>query len=154
MRFRRSGVECDAAAVAKASAEGPSTAEVDAAIASYARCRERGGFIEAFYERLWQRDHAIKQRFAGTDMERQHQVMREAINTLMMFAGGSSIARMALERLSRSHSPAGYDVSPEQYQLFAEALIETARSFDPRWQPQLETAWREALTPGLDYLAG
>lgn len=128
-------------------------ADLAAVVASYSRCRESGRFIEAFYRKLWARDHGIERRFHATDMQRQQEVMREAINTLLMFASESAVARMALDRISGLHSRGRHDVPPHLYTLFADVLIETARESDPRWEPVLEPQWRAVLAPGLDYMA-
>jgi hypothetical protein len=127
--------------------------DVAAVLASYSRCRESGRFVEAFYRRLWARDRGIERRFHATDMQRQQEVMREAINTLLMFAGESAVARMALDRISGLHSRRRHDVPAHLYTLFADALIETAREADPRWEPALEAKWRAVLAPGLEYMA-
>jgi hypothetical protein len=132
---------------------GVDQADVTAVLASYSRCRESGRFVENFYRRLWARDRGIEQRFHATDMQRQQEVMREAINTLIMFAAESSVARMALDRISGLHSRQRHDVPAYLYTLFADALVETAREGDPRWEPALEPKWRAVLAPGLEYMA-
>lgn len=128
----------------------PQTAAV---FASYARCRERGGFIEAFYRQLWARDPDIRGRFRTADMYRQHEVMRESINTLLMFARGSEIARLALTRLGKLHGVHGHRVTSSMYVLFINILVDTAREWDPKWSGELAPAWRAALEPGIDYMA-
>jgi hypothetical protein len=128
-------------------------AHVQAVLASYARCRERGGFVKSFYQALWARDTAIQHRFRNTDMARQEAIMREAINTLLMFAGGSVVARMGLDRIAEVHSRKHHSVPPELYSLFTDVLIETARAWDPRWDATLEQHWRAALQPGLEHMA-
>jgi hypothetical protein len=127
--------------------------DVQAVLASYARCREQGGFVKSFYQQLWSRDPAIQQRFRHTDMERQETIMREAINMLLMFAGGSVVARMGLDRIADIHSRKRHDVPPALYALFADVLVDTARTWDPRWEPALEQKWRAALRPGLAHMA-
>jgi hemoglobin-like flavoprotein len=128
-------------------------AAVQAVLASYARCREKGGFIESFYSQLWARDPAIQQRFVNTDMKRQEAIMREAINMLLMYAGGSVVAKMGLDRIAVVHDRQHHAVPVELYALFTEVLISTARAWDPRWEPALEQQWRLALRPGLAYMA-
>jgi hemoglobin-like flavoprotein len=128
-------------------------AAVQAVLASYARCREKGGFIESFYSQLWARDPAIQQRFTNTDMRRQEAIMREAINMLLMYAGGSVVAKMGLDRIAVVHDRQHHAVPVELYALFTEVLISTARAWDPRWEPALEQQWRLALRPGLAYMA-
>ncbi len=127
--------------------------DVQLVLTSYARCRERGGFVRTFYEQLWSRDETIRQRFRNTDMAQQELIMREAINMLLMYAGGSVVARMGLDRIADVHSRRHHAVPPELYALFADVLVETARASDPNWEPALEQQWRTALAPGLEYMA-
>jgi hemoglobin-like flavoprotein len=141
---------CNAATMVEA---GTQQMNVAAVLSSYARCRERGGFVENFYRQLWARDPGIARRFEKTDMERQQDIMREAINTLLMFARDSAVARMALDRIAKVHDRGHHDVPPSLYRLFAEVLVATAASWDPRWTPTLEQQWQAALKPGLDYMA-
>lgn len=127
--------------------------EVSTVIRSYARCRERGGFIEAFYRQLWARDPEIRERFQSADMDRQHEVMREAINTLLMFARGSEVAKLALDRLGAAHSAEGHAVHDAMYKLFIDVIVETAKAWDPQWSEELEPAWRASLEPGIRHMA-
>lgn len=126
---------------------------VQAVLASYARCRERGGFVKRFYAQLWARDATIQHRFRNTDMGRQETIMREAINMLLMFAGGSTVARMGLDRIAVVHDRKHHAVPPELYSLFTDVLVDTARAWDPRWTPTLEHQWRAVLRPGLEHMA-
>ncbi|MFO7565027.1 MAG: hypothetical protein R6X02_20445 [Enhygromyxa sp.] len=131
---------------------GADEATVQAVLASYARCREQGGFIKSFYQQLWARDPGIQQRFRNTDMARQEAIMREAINMLLMYAGGSVVARMGLDRIAVVHDRQHHAVPTELYALFTEVLIDTARAWDSRWEPGLEQQWRVVLRPGLEYM--
>lgn len=128
-------------------------ADVAAVLSSYARCREHGSFVEEFYRQLLSRDASIARRFEHTDMERQQQIMRDAINTLLMFARGSAMARMALERIAAVHGRHRHDVPPSLYSLFTEVLVATAAAADPAWSPTLERQWRATLGPGLELMA-
>jgi hypothetical protein len=139
--------------VSEVSGAHPDEVDVQLVLASYARCRERGGFVKRFYQELWARDATIQHRFRNTNMDRQEAIMREGINTLLMFASGSVVARMGLDRIGELHSRQRHAVPPELYALFTDVLVDTARSLDPHWKPALEQQWRAALQPGLDYMA-
>ncbi|MCA9656250.1 MAG: globin [Myxococcales bacterium] len=117
---------------------------------SYSRCRVHEDFIPRFYRRLWQREPDVGRRFAHTDMERQHQVMREAINSLLMYARGSKIAELALDRLARVHSRSDRDVPPHLHRAFVDALVEVVEEVDADADDELLTSWRDVLAPGLE----
>jgi hypothetical protein len=147
----RAALACNVAKMIEA--EPTPKPDVKAVLASYARCRERGGFIENFYRELWARDRGIARRFRDTDMDRQQQIMREAINTLLMFAQDSAVARLALNRIGKVHDHRRHDVPPMLYELFAEVLVSTAATWDRHWTPVLEQQWHAALEPGLEHMA-
>ena len=130
--------------------ERPDSKVVAAVVASYARCRERGAFVEAFYYQLWARDSGIAARFEGTDMAHQQEVMRDGLNTLLMYAKGSTLAGMALDRIAWVHSREVHDVSPRYYDLFVDALVDTAKVWDSEWSEELEQGWRAAMAPGIE----
>jgi hemoglobin-like flavoprotein len=131
----------------------PIALDVQGVRASFGRCLKEEDFIPSFYATLWGRDPEIRRRFRGADMDRQHQVMRDAITALIMFAGGSQIARMALDRLAKSHAPSGHDVSAHQFELFGDTLVSCVAERDPQWSEELAQQWRTALAPGLSLLA-
>lgn len=130
-----------------------SSVDLKPVLASYARCRGDEDFVPRLYRRLWQRAPAVRAHFAATDMQRQHGVMREAIMTLLLFARRKVVARLALDRIGRLHARSRHDVHPELYAAFSDALIETLAERDPEWTPALGEAWREAISPGLAYMA-
>ena len=63
-----------------------------------------------------------------------------------------SPARNALPWLAERHSRRDLDIRPELYDLWIDCLVETARAHDPEFGPEVESAWRETLTVGANYM--
>lgn len=59
-----------------------------------------------------------------------------------------------LQDLGHSHNRNNYDIKPEWYTLWEEALLKTIREYDPHYTPKLREAWREVLKRGVDLMRG
>ncbi|MEO7726887.1 MAG: hypothetical protein ABIS45_06505, partial [Burkholderiales bacterium] len=71
---------------------------------------------------------------------------------IMMLASYESEREAHLERLAMSHSRAGFDIMPELYDLWLERLLQTVWEFDPLFDVEFNTAWRNVLQPGIDFM--
>ena len=45
-----------------------------------------------------------------------------------------------------------YDIKPEYYDHWVEALIETVKDLDPHFDREIELSWRLAVNPGVLYM--
>jgi hemoglobin-like flavoprotein len=117
---------------------------------SYGRCCAQDGFFAAFYERFMQRDPAVAVLFANTDMDKQRQLLRHGILLLIMHARGMPGSK--LHDLGRSHCRARMNIEAWMYDVWVDALIDTVRDYDPKWQDTLEAPWRATLATGLDIM--
>ena len=126
----------------------------DAFLASFGRCRASAGFLEAFYERFVASSEEIRAKFAGTDMKRQVRMLEDSLFVIAVAVQGEegSLARGDLPRIAARHSRNDLDIRPGLYDLWLECLIDTARSHDPQFSPELEAAWRDTLAFGIDYM--
>ncbi len=114
---------------------------------SYQRM-SRNSFGKSFYERLLQ-EPAIRIKFKDTNFERQIELLWHGIWSLLQFASGKTMGKIALERLQTSHNESGYGVTREMYDIWVETLVTTAAEQDPKWEEDLADAWRMALRPGI-----
>jgi hemoglobin-like flavoprotein len=123
-------------------------------LASFGRCRAASGFLDAFYRAFVASSDEVRAKFAGTDMVRQVQMMEDALlvvaNAVLGVEG--SPARQDLPRIAARHSRSDLDIKPEHYDLFLECLLETVRTHDPEFTPEVEAAWRETMGFGIDYM--
>ena len=128
-------------------------ANYEAVIASYHRCEHLGGFFETFYDKFFQKSPEIPPKFAGTDMERQKQVVMASVLTCLRYKAGDATAGRAIQDLGEKHSRHGHDIHPGLYASWLDALCETIRAHDPEYSPELEAMWREAMQEAIDQIA-
>jgi serine/threonine protein kinase len=120
---------------------------VEEAKASYRRCAQDDCFYETLYAKLF--DVAeIRSMFVGRPMEQQYQVLRDALWLLLSFKTADERGEPTiLSGIARTHAR----FEPQQFELFRDAVLDAVGRHDPEG-PAAVAAWREALTPGIDYL--
>lgn len=126
----------------------------DAFLASFNRCRASAGFLEAFYERFVGSSAEVRAKFAGSDMQRQVRMLEDSLYVVAVAVQGEegSLARSELPRIAARHSRSDRDIRPELYDLWLECLVETVRTHDPEYSADVESAWRETMAFGIDYM--
>jgi hemoglobin-like flavoprotein len=126
----------------------------DAFLASLGRCRASAGFLEDFYARFVGSSEEVRAKFAGTDMRRQVRMLEDSLLVVAVAVQGEdgSLARGDLPRIAARHSRADLDVRPGLYDLWRECLIDSVRRHDPEFSGEVESAWREVLGFGIDYM--
>lgn len=124
----------------------------DQVFQSYGRCCKRDEFFSDFYTYFMSASEAIKQRFVNTDMAAQRHLLRSGVLQLILVARGMPDRK--LRALGESHNRSNYNINPEWYSLWLDALMKTVRRHDPEYTADLESAWREVLTPGIDVIRG
>lgn len=129
-------------------------ATVEAFLASLKRCLAVDGFMDDFYARFVDSSQEIREKFKDTDMKRQAQVVADSLYVVAnaVQGGEGSLARRELPRIAARHSRSDRDIQPALYDLWIGCLVETARAHDPRFDPEVERAWREVLAFGADYM--
>jgi len=88
--------------------------------------------------------------FAETEFTRQHKLLQHGLGLLLSYANKPDPA--LLDRLAARHSSSGIDVPPAMYDLFVDSLIHAVRARDPHFDEEIESAWREALRPGIEFM--
>ena len=125
---------------------------VDLALESYGRSCEAPEFFAAFYAHLFEACPATIYKFAHTDFDRQHRLLRHGIGLLLNFDRQSGDAPNILARVAERHARTDLDVDPAFYPFFVASLVATARKFDPQFDADTESAWRVATANGLAYM--
>lgn len=110
---------------------------------------EKGNsFFSRFYENFLAKSPAISDLFRDTDMTKQVGMLQKSF-----FAVTSMYVTRTpndhVYRIAESHSASGYDVAPELYDLWLDAIVDTVREQDPQFEADVELAWRLALSPGI-----
>ncbi|MFA0809806.1 globin [Microbulbifer epialgicus] len=122
----------------------------DIVFQSYGRCCNNEQFFIDFYERFMDSSVDIRELFTKTDMKVQRHLLRNGIMQLVLYARGMSDTK--LRALGKSHDRNGYNIPPEWYHLWLDALIATLRQHDGDFSPEVEAAWNCALTSGINII--
>jgi hemoglobin-like flavoprotein len=121
--------------------------------ASYARCLASPEFLPAFYQQFFTDCPVVRPLFAHTDFSRQTKLLQHAIGLLIAYTHQPPEGPQVLARLAEKHGPSGLNIDPSWYPVFLESLIRTVSRYDPEFTPLIGAAWREALSPGIAYMA-
>lgn len=106
-------------------------------------------FFERFYRNFEDKYPEIKRLFEKTDPQRRFDMLEESI-LIMVDYSANGHASDNLSRLAEFHS--GLGLRAEMFDLWMDALVETLREVDPDFGGNAEYAWRDMLSPGLEYM--
>jgi hemoglobin-like flavoprotein len=123
---------------------------IETAEGSYRRCADNPAFYAALYEYLLASDPRIPPMFAATRFERQHKLLRHSLGVLIIYAKRPNPA--LLERIAVRHSRADVGVPADLYPCFIESLVRAVAEHDPEFSPEVATAWRQVVIPGIAYM--
>ncbi len=118
---------------------------------SLERCSGRPDFLHRFYALFLASSDVVAKKFEHTDLRKQARMLKTSLY-IMMLAGGGSERVVHLERLAKLHGRAELDITPELYDLWLDRLVQAVREFDPMFDPEIETAWRRVLEPGIEFM--
>ena len=113
--------------------------------------RQMTEFLTRFYELFIGQSPEIADRFAGTDMPRQMEMLAQSLHEMVEF----STTRVASERfraVAMRHSRKERDVPPRLYHAWLESLLAAVREYDDRYTDEVDLAWRVVLAPGIAYM--
>jgi len=122
----------------------------DRVMQSYGRCCASPTFFDDFYQNFLAASPKIREKFAGTDMPAQKQLLRQGILNLVMYARGMPDTK--LRALGASHSREGFDIRPELYDIWTEALLDTIARHDGQFAEPLRHDWRTVLGKGIEVI--
>jgi len=126
----------------------------DVFLASLNRCLAEPDFVAGFYERFLRSSREVREKFKGTDMQRQFRVLADSLYVVAnaVQAKEGSLARSELPRLAERHSRNNLDIGPHLYTLWTDCLVASAKATDPQFDAETESAWRETLAFGVRYM--
>ena len=89
----------------------------------------------------------------NTDFERQKKMLRDSLHLMLVASGAShGFAHDELLRIAKRHGKADLDIAPELYALWQDCLLKAVAEFDHEFSEEVESAWRGALQPGIDFM--
>ena len=118
---------------------------------SIERCSCKSEFLRRFYTLFLASSDTVATKFAKTDLRKQARMLKTSLY-IMMLASGESEQVVHLERLAKLHGRAELDIKPELYDLWLDRLVQAVKEFDPMFDPEIETAWRRMLQPGIEFM--
>ena len=117
---------------------------------SYERCLQRPYFFDRFYENYVSANELVAEKFAGTDMDRQKDMLRASLHMLMALRSTEPAnAQRYFARIGKVHGRNKHDISPEMYDLWLSCLLQTVEECDERYDVRVENAWRTLLEGGI-----
>ncbi|MCG6872797.1 MAG: globin [Gammaproteobacteria bacterium] len=119
---------------------------------SYHRCLGAGGFFERFYESFMASSAAIGEKFKNTDFRRQHRALEMSLHMMALAGTGNDAVESYLDYLAERHNHQHLNIEPPLYGNWLESLLVAVREIDPDFDPDIESAWRHVMQPGIDYL--
>ena len=120
--------------------------------ASYDRCCQAPDFLQTFYRNFLAACPEAVPRFAGTDFDTQTRLLRHAIGLLLIFPNQPNKEPGLLSRIAERHSRRDLNIDPALYRPFVDSLLATVKQYDGEFSSAVETAWRETITPGVEYM--
>jgi hemoglobin-like flavoprotein len=104
---------------------------------------KRDRLVEVFYQRLFERSPRVAALFDGVKMERQREMLLNALMGVIRYAESPTSLWPVLGDLGSRHLR--YGVQPEHYPLVGEALLASmAELGGDDFKPEMRTAWAEA----------
>jgi hemoglobin-like flavoprotein len=105
-------------------------------------------FVTHFYTTFIDKSPEVAAHFHGTNMAQQKTALYDSLLYMAEFPH-SERARELIIALGRAHGHRQLNVHPSLYDLWQEALIETASHFDSSFDKAAELSWRVSLAPGI-----
>lgn len=107
-------------------------------------------FFEEFYRIFIASSDEVRKAFNKTDMERQKDMLRESLATMITFFV-TKIADVSLIRVAKLHRIT-LAISDNLFDLFLNSLLTTLRNLYPRYNALCGLAWRITLAPSMELM--
>ncbi len=121
--------------------------------ASLERCSADPDFLDIFYGNFLGSSPKVRERFAGTDFDRQKRALRASFDTMILAARDEENGAGAyLGPLAEKHGARQLRIGAELYDLWLDSLLKTVKACDPAWTPAVEETWERVLGVGIRYL--
>jgi hemoglobin-like flavoprotein len=107
-------------------------------------------FVDGFYSSFLEQSESIKTLFDQIDMNQQKNMLKESFLYLINFAATKK-ADSYLCEIAQSHQQKLL-ISGNMYDIWLESLVQTLKSFDKKFTPSVELAWRVSMAPGIEFM--
>lgn len=109
------------------------------------------GFADAFLDALASASDEIKEKFTAAGRARMATALLQSILHLAAYSR-TRVASDALYGIAQRQSRKERNIEPPMYDLFLVSLLQVVQRYDPEYTSEIGTAWKQVLTPGLEYM--
>lgn len=121
--------------------------------ASLRRCSDDPTFLDRFYEHFLASSFKVRDKFNGTNFERQRVALRASFDLLLSAArDGEGGAEKHLGGLAERHGAGQLAIGAEYYDYWLDSLLRTVRTCDPAFTSEVEAAWEAVMGVGIRFL--
>jgi hemoglobin-like flavoprotein len=120
---------------------------------SLARCLADPDFLDIFYGNFLGSSPKVREKFAGTDFDRQKEMLRASFDTMLKAARDEENGPETwLGPLAERHGARQLRIGAELYDLWLDSLLKTVKACDAGWSEEVEEAWEKVMGIGISYL--
>ena len=120
---------------------------------SLARCLADPDFLDIFYGNFLASSPKVREKFAGTDFDRQKAALQASFDTMLKAARDEEHGpEKHLGPLAEKHGARQLRIGAELYDLWLDSLLKTVKVCDAGWSEGVEQAWETVLGLGIRYL--
>ena len=119
---------------------------------SFDRCNERTDFFDLFYQHFLSASSSIADKFAETDLDRQKRMLKKSLVMIMLARKNDAAAETYLKEIAERHSSRDLNIEPYMYEVWLECLIRSVKQCDPMFSEEVEQAWRDVMSHGIEYM--
>ena len=129
---------------------GPTPEELEQFHQSLERALACDSFLDRFYSAFINHSDEISEFFKNSDMAHLKRKLSTTLRLITMAADDSPGADMYLEYLGKYHRD--INVTEDLYVEWLDALMDTVRDCDPKYNSELERLWRDVMGIGIHYM--
>ena len=108
-------------------------------------------FFDYFYSLFLASSPDVRAAFKNTDMEKQKKMLKRSLLYSINFIENKNNFH-SMERIAISHSRKHHNIKPHLYDLWMDCMVASVECFDPKFDCDVELAWRLAFSPGITYM--
>ncbi|MCO4782651.1 MAG: globin [Candidatus Cloacimonetes bacterium] len=106
-------------------------------------------FISCFYHYLIANSEEITQIFVNSKIQEPEKLLHTSILYIVTFST-AKLPEKSLQRVKTIHEK--LNISDDHFNLWMESLICAVKVWDPKFSPEVETAWLKTFKLGLDFM--
>jgi len=118
---------------------------------SFERCVSDEEFMEVFYQDFLA-NPPVAEKFANTDLRRQKRMVKASLHMMISAVSRRQQDLSYLGEIAERHSRRGVGIQPYLYELWMQSLLRAVRHCDRRCNTAIETLWRQALDPAIEFI--